>query len=375
MTFVGKACTWSAVVVAILAVLLGSLFTVIPERVGLWSYLDHLVDGNGNRLLMGIAPAVHIGAPFGFELADMPDLTGKVMLVTGANSGLGLATASHLAGKGATVVLGCRTIAKGEAAAKEIMAVHPTALLEPLALDLGSFKSIRQAAKDFTAKHNALHSLILNAGIMMTPFGLTEDTIEQQIGVNHFGHFLLTQLLLPVVEASSEPASPATIVVLSSMAHYESYKEGVRLSLAAMNNESAYDTVKAYGQSKLANVLFAQELATRVKNGVLVNAVHPGGVSTNLGHHIMATIMNKLPAAMGKHVVNALQAVLTAMWWTPDVAALSTLHAAVGPALIEAKTTGAYFHPIARQNKPCALHAGNVTLQKALWTLSEELVK
>jgi len=369
MGFLGKVCTCSAVLVAVVAVLVSSLGVL-----GVYSYLDRFVDGTGNRLLMGIGPALHKGTAFGFELADMPDLTGKVILVTGANSGLGLATATHLAGKGATVVLGCRSKSKGQAAAKEIRDVHPKALLEPLALDLGSFTSIRDAAKEFTAKHDELHSLILNAGIGLPPFGLTEDGIEQQFGVNHIGHFLLTQLLLPTVEASSTPAAPTTIVAVTSMAHFDSHPEGVHTTLAALNNKETYSPDKAYSQSKLANVLFAQELATRVKNGVLVNSVHPGGVISNFARHIVDGIEGALPAAIGSYVAAAVLAIFNAMWWEPEIAALSSLYTAVGPRLLKAKTTGAYFHPIARQNKPCAKHSGNMTLQKALWELSENLI-
>jgi len=323
---------------------------------------------------MGIAPALHKGTAFGFELADLPDLTGKVMLVTGANSGLGLATATHLASKGATVILGCRSKAKGVATAKEIRTLHPKALLEPLVLDLGSFKSIRDAAKEFKIQHNKLDSLILNAGIALTPFGLTEDGIEQQFGVNHVGHFLLTSLLLPTVQASSTVESPSTVVVVSSMAHFASYPEGVHTSLAALNNKEMYAADNAYGQSKLANVLFAQELAMRVKNGVLVNSVHPGGVISNLLRNVADQIRTALPAAIGPHVAAAVIATINSMFWDAEIAALTSLYAAVSPELKKNKTTGAYFHPIARINKPCAKHSGNITLQKALWELSEILI-
>lgn len=375
MGFLGKVCGCSAVLVAVIAVLIGSFFTVIPERVGLFSYLDNFVDGDGNRQMMGIGPAVHTGVAFGFEVDQIPDLKGKVILVTGATSGLGLSTAMHLAGKGATVVLGCRSMTKGEAAAKDIRATHPTALLEPLVVDLGSFKSIRTAAKEFTDKHQTLHSLVLNAGIMMNPFGLTEDGIELQFGVNHMGHFLLTQLLLPTVEATATPTDPATVVVLTSMSHFSSYPEGVRLTLEEVNDANTYDASLAYGQSKLANVLFAQELATRVKGNVLVNSVHPGGVVTDLGRHIIDKVNQALPAPFGSYAASALLGALNTFWWQPEVASLTQLYCAVGPTLMKERITGGYFHPIARQTKPCSKHSTNEAMQKSLWALSEELAK
>jgi NAD(P)-dependent dehydrogenase (short-subunit alcohol dehydrogenase family) len=130
-------------------------------------------------------------------------------------------------------------------------------------LDLSSFKSIRAFAATFTAQHKSLDSLVLNAGVMMPPFTLTAEGLEMQIGTNHFGHQLLTSLLLPALEQHTHDQS-ATVVAVSSAAHYDTYPEGVRLTLESLNDEATYIRPKAYGQSKLANVLFAQELAVRV---------------------------------------------------------------------------------------------------------------
>jgi NAD(P)-dependent dehydrogenase (short-subunit alcohol dehydrogenase family) len=141
---------------------------------------------------------------------------------------------------------------------QKIKKAHPAASAVPMLLDLGSFASIRAFAKTFSAQYPKLDSLILNAGVMVPPFGLTEDGLETQIGTNHFGHHLLTSLLLPSLEAAAASAGVATVVAVSSAAHYDSYPEGILPSIAAMNNETAYDRGKAYGQSKLANVLFAQ---------------------------------------------------------------------------------------------------------------------
>ncbi len=136
-------------------------------------------------------------------------------MVTGANVGLGYWTVQHLAAKGASVVMGCRSLDKCQEAAAAIKQTVPHAIIETLECDLTSFASIRTFANSFLRAHASLHSLVLNAGIMMTPFGLTKDGIEQQIGVNHFGHFLLSQLLLPRLEQTAKTAGhPTTVSVV-----------------------------------------------------------------------------------------------------------------------------------------------------------------
>lgn len=132
--------------------------------------------------------------------------------------------------------------------------------VHPVIVDLSSFKSIRAFAKSFNEKQTALHSLILNAGVMVPPFTKTAEGLELQFGVNHMGHALLTSLLLPLLEAATKDAVP-TISVVSSAAHYDSYPEGVLPTLEALNDEEQYDRKRAYGQSKLCNVLYAQELS------------------------------------------------------------------------------------------------------------------
>ena len=364
----------SAFIIVPLAIIMSALYTDYLKRFGVYNYIDQYVDNNGNQPLMGIGPVLTNTNEFGVMLDDISDLTGKVILITGANSGLGKSTAFHLAGKGATVILGCRTITKAQATMKEIRTTYPDALLEALVLDLGSFQSIRAGADHFLARHNELHSLILNAAVGVKPFSLTEDGIEEQFGVNHVGHFLLTKLLLPVVEATSTVEKPATIVVVTSMAHFTSYGIGVHTSLNDINDESAYNSFLAYGQSKLANLLFAQELAVRVKNGVLVNSIHPGGVKTNLAKHIEASLRNSVPVPFKNYVANKFNDFLSLICWHPDIASLTILHASVGPNLIESKISGGYFHPIGRRNKPCAVHGGNTTLQHELWEFSEKLI-
>eukprot|EP00656_Telonema_subtile_P016286 TRINITY_DN18591_c0_g1_i1.p1 TRINITY_DN18591_c0_g1~~TRINITY_DN18591_c0_g1_i1.p1 ORF type:complete len:245 (+),score=52.38 TRINITY_DN18591_c0_g1_i1:107-841(+) len=238
--------------------------------------------------------------------------------------------------------------------------------------DRSSFKSIRAFAAKFTAEHPKLHSAVLNAGVMACPFSLTADGLEMQIGTNHFGHFLLTELLMSGLEAAAAE-SAATVVVLSSSAHYRSYPDGIKESLAAMNDPASYNEQHAYGQSKLANVLFAQELALRVRSkGILVNSVHPGGVNTELGRHLQ----ERIQPVLGDRAVGFLrEAVVPAVLWDPKDAALTQVYAAVGPKLIAQKSTGLYFHPIARPNPNPHAHTRNETLQKHLWKLTEDFIK
>lgn len=360
------ACCLASVVVAILATILGLLFSGALAKTGVFAMLDGLEMGRGKQL-MGLAPAFHRGTPWGFTVGDMPNLKGHVVLVTGANVGLGYWTCYHAARAHATVVMACRSAAKCDLAKAEMQG-DVRVLKEPL--DLASFRSVRAFSKSFREQFDRLDALVLNAGIMMTPFHLTEDGIESQIGTNHFGHFLLTQELMPKLEAAAAARGTATVTSVSSSAHFTSYPEGVRLTLASLNNGSSYTRREAYGQSKLANVLFAQELAERsLHKGILSNAVHPGAVDTELGRHILPV----LRATLGDRVTNAILESLQSAVWHPKDAALTQLYAAVSDEVREKKITGKYFHPIARQTQADP-HARNATLQRELWRLTEDFV-
>ncbi len=209
---------------------------------------------------------------------DIPDLSGKVAVVTGANSGLGLHTAAGLAGKGAKVILACRTQAKAEQALATIREQHPNAALEFRALDLASLASVRTFAAALLADHAQLDLLCNNAGVMALPLSRTAEGFEMQIGTNHLGHFALTGLLLDALAA----ADSARVVNVASMAH--NWTPGIRLD--DLNWERGkYQRWIAYGQSKLANLLFTYELDRRLRAAglpVLSVAAHPGYSSTNL---------------------------------------------------------------------------------------------
>ncbi|XP_062037342.1 retinol dehydrogenase 12 [Lepus europaeus] len=204
-------------------------------------------------------------------------LPGKVVVVTGANTGIGKETARELARRGARVYIACRDILKGESAASEIRADTKNSQVLVRKLDLSDTKSIRAFAEGFLAEEKQLHILINNAGVMLCPQSKTADGFETHLGVNHLGHFLLTHLLLERLKESA----PARVVNLASVAHYVG-----KIRFHDLQGEKYYCSVSAYCQSKLANVLFTRELAKRLQGTrVTTYAVHPGIVSSELVRH------------------------------------------------------------------------------------------
>ncbi len=202
------------------------------------------------------------------------DMTGKVCMVTGANSGIGKATALGLARMGARVVMVCRDTVKGEEALGDIASKSGNEDVELMIADLGSQASIRKLVENFKQKHNRLDVLINNAVIVPGKRTLTEDGIEAQFGVNHLGSFLLTNLLLDVLKA----CAPSRIVNVASKVH-----QGAAMNFDDLESEKNYGLMKTYGRSKLANVLFTYELARRLKGtGVTANCLHPGVVRTRI---------------------------------------------------------------------------------------------
>ena len=210
------------------------------------------------------------------------DLTRQVYIVTGANSGIGLATAKQLASQGADVISACRRVS---AANEAIADYQGKGSIEVMELDLGSLQSCRDFAEAFKQKHTKLNGLINNAGVMHCPEGKTTDGFETQFGVCHLGHFLVTELLLDLLKASA----PSRIVCVSSVLHVGTAKQVGEIDLDDLDfQKRGYNRELAYTQAKLANVLHALELSKRLEGtGVTACSVHPGWVRSNLAQHMM----------------------------------------------------------------------------------------
>lgn len=202
-------------------------------------------------------------------------MKGKTCVVTGANSGIGKFTATGLANLGAKVVMVCRDEERGRSAREEVISATGNESIDLLIADLSSNRSIRQLADTVLSKYEQLHVLVNNAGAYLGKRTLTEDGLETTFALNHLGYFLLTNLLLDLLKSSA----PARIVSVASGAH-----KGSRINFDDLMGESSYAGFRAYGQSKLANVMFTYELARRLRGTyVTANCLHPGVVATNFG--------------------------------------------------------------------------------------------
>jgi NAD(P)-dependent dehydrogenase (short-subunit alcohol dehydrogenase family) len=284
---------------------------------------------------------------------NMPDLTGKIAIVTGANSGIGYEMARALARKEATVILACRNKDKGEAAVRQIAQEHPEAKAELMQLDLSDLASVHRFADEYTSHYDRLDILINNAGIMATPFGKTADGFELQFGTNHLGHFTLTGLLLdPIIHTPR-----ARVITVSSGGH-----RFVEIDFDNLNGEKGYDRQRAYAQSKLANLLFTYELQRRFEGAgvdTIAVAAHPGWTVTNLqAHWRMLRVLNPF---IGQK---------------PTMGALPTLYAATAPDV----QGGDYYGPGGWQGLrgyPTKVQSSDSSYDTAvaakLWTVSEEL--
>ena len=217
------------------------------------------------------------------------DLSGRTVFVTGANSGLGQETSRAMAARGAHVIMAGRDQGKLDEAVAAIVAGHPKAQLDTLAVDLGSLESIRAATSRARQRFAKIDILINNAGVMATPFLHTADGFEMQLGTNHFGHFALTGELFPLIERGHLKR----IVNLSSRGHHFSPVDFDDPHF----ERRAYDPWVSYGQSKTANVLFTVGLEERFAVlGIHAYAVHPGGIQTNLGRHMTPEMTEALMA-------------------------------------------------------------------------------
>jgi NAD(P)-dependent dehydrogenase (short-subunit alcohol dehydrogenase family) len=213
-----------------------------------------------------------------WTIEDIPDKSGKIVIVTGANSGIGYEATRSLAHRGATVVMACRSLEKGQIALEQIQGENPRGKIILRQVDLADLSTVKRFAGRFLEEFDRLDILINNAGVMATPYQKTVDGFERQFGTNHLGHFMLTGLLIDLLKSTSN----SRVVTVSSYAHIFGM-----INFNDLNSERFYQKWLAYGQSKLANVLFGYELQRRsVSNGrnPISIVVHPGYAATNLQH-------------------------------------------------------------------------------------------
>jgi NAD(P)-dependent dehydrogenase (short-subunit alcohol dehydrogenase family) len=293
---------------------------------------------------------------------DVPDQSGRIALITGANSGIGWDAARVLAARGAVVLLGARSRERGGEAMARIRAIHPAAAVRLLEVDLSDLESVARAAEQVRSEHTRLDLLINNAGLMMIPARKTAQGFEMQLGVNHLGHFALTGQLLPQLQAT--PGS--RVVSVSSNGH----KFG-RIRFEDLHWESGYSPAGAYAQSKLANLLFTFELQRRLEAAgcdTTALAAHPGGSNTNLGR--------ENPGGLGYTLLGVLRPLFERfVAQSSAMGALTTLRAAVDPGA----RGGEYYGPGGRMEQtgyPVRVDSNerskNAEDARRLWELSEQ---
>ena len=294
-----------------------------------------------------------------WSTADIPHQDGRVAVVTGANGGLGLASAKALAGRGAHVVMAARNQEKAAAAREEILAAHPDASLEVVELDLGSLASVERAAGEIAAAHERIDVLMLNAGVMAMPEGTTVDGFERQLGINVLGHWALTSHLLPTVVATPG----ARVITLSSMAQHQ----GSPLDVDNPHMHGRYDAWKQYGNTKLAARHLAHGLQARFEAAgvdAMALAAHPGLTNSDLqattheegGGGFLGGFFHRLTSTVGM---------------STERGALSQLRAATDPSA----SGGDYFGPLLVATGPPVrkplIRPGADAAIAALWTVCE----
>jgi len=289
----------------------------------------------------------------GPKVSSKARLDGKTVVITGANTGIGKICALELSKRGAKVVMLCRSTERGEAAAEEIRkATEGEVILHKL--DLASLASVRECAEQLGNSLDKIDILLNNAGVMTCPELRTQEGFEMQIGTNHFGHFLLTNLLMPLMKRA---APGARIVNVSSLAHEsgEMYFDDINFE------KTPYDPIKAYGQSKLANVLFTKELARKGEgSGVTAYSLHPGVIKTELGRHIKDTY-----GTLAYWILLMMGPLLK----TPEAGAQTSLYCCLEESI--ADHNGRYYSDCREKTpSPAARSEENA---KKLWEISEKL--
>ncbi|PKU81983.1 Short-chain dehydrogenase TIC 32, chloroplastic [Dendrobium catenatum] len=247
------------------------------------------------------------------EVTEGIDAHDFTAIVTGATNGIGKETARVLALRGAEVIIPSRTIESGLRVKESLLEQNPSAKLHVMEMDLSSLDSVETFARSFISTNKRLNILIDNAGIMACPFQLSRDGIEMQFATNHLGHFLLTKLLLEKMKSTAkETGVQGRIINVSSSAHRRGYE--LPFSLDKLNDKSSYKRFTAYGQSKLANILHANELSRKLQeegSNVTANSLHPGLIQTNITRFLQGAattcylaINPKVKDATGKYYVN-----------------------------------------------------------------------
>lgn len=292
--------------------------------------------------------------------------SGKTALITGGNTGIGYETAASLLQKGYNVILGCRNEEKGRNAMSRLeqFARQGEASIDLAVFDLADLNSVADYSKRALDADKPIDILLNNAGIMACPLMRTKQGFEQQIGVNHLGHFLLTNNLLPLLEKSAATHQDARIINVASSAHYP----GTIDFNDILWESKEYSKWGAYCQSKLANVMFSYELSRKLQNsGITVNALHPGVVATELGRYLFPSLTSEEELPWWSKPILS---VATSFLLTPEQGAQTSIYLASSPDV--AGVTGKYYD--ASKPKTSSNESYDVEKQKKLWELSQELV-
>nr|XP_043632306.1 short-chain dehydrogenase TIC 32 B, chloroplastic-like isoform X1 [Erigeron canadensis] len=293
------------------------------------------------------------------QVSDSIDAANLTVIITGGASGIGFETTRVLALRGAHVIIAARNIKAANEAKQLILKTNETAKIDVLELDLSALKSVEAFADSFKALNLPLNILINNAGVMFCPYQLSQDGIEMQFATNHLGHFYLTNLLLDKMkETATTTGIEGRIVNLSSIAHRYTYAEGINFD--KINDKNSYSDKKAYGQSKLANILHANELSRRLKEegaNIIVNSVHPGLIMTDLMRHSFWQM----------RIFKLFTCIL---WKNVPQGAATTCYVAVHPDL--KGVTGKYF--LDCNEWPASNFATDPELAKKLWDYTQNLV-
>jgi len=367
----------SSIVALVFAVIIGLFVSGVPSSIGLFRWFAHIDLDPRHAKFVGFAPAFMLPDEYRYSFEDVTrtDLTGQTAVVTGANSGIGYWASLHLARQGATVIMACRTPHKCDSAAARIRANFSTADVTTLMIDTSKLRTVRHFAVECgqVLGKRPLDMLFLNAGIASAGrddegnYPLSEDNIEMVFATNHVGHHLLYHLLEPTLQASPM----ARVVLTSSAANYNPPRYGVATDIKTLNRPPKdvqdSDPFITYSQSKLAQILFTQELTRRLptNSNIYVNSFHPGAVDTGL--------WAKIPILPGP-VKWFIQKMQDGFFWSGEEGSLTMLYLGIATDSLEkGNVRGQYFHPQAVRVEPHP-KAKDLTLQKEVWEFTERLV-